>query len=142
MRKTGRNDPYPCGSGRKYKKCCMLKEKAKPHQEAALHAHQGAVEKAIAWLSRRYHDEIDAWMEETWFGDFNAADLNELSEVEVEMVQINAMEMMLAEDSWVRESGEEVVFMDKVLGRAADECRTTAISASVATSATSSLGSE
>ncbi len=23
---TGRNDPCPCGSGKKYKKCCMLKE--------------------------------------------------------------------------------------------------------------------
>ncbi|WP_216595920.1 SEC-C metal-binding domain-containing protein [Flammeovirga sp. OC4] len=21
--KVGRNDPYPCGSGKKYKKCCM-----------------------------------------------------------------------------------------------------------------------
>ncbi len=25
--KVGRNDPCPCGSGKKYKKCCMLKEK-------------------------------------------------------------------------------------------------------------------
>lgn len=24
--KTGRNDPCPCGSGKKYKKCCMLKD--------------------------------------------------------------------------------------------------------------------
>jgi len=23
--KTGRNDPCPCGSGRKYKKCCLHK---------------------------------------------------------------------------------------------------------------------
>ncbi|RMD64462.1 MAG: hypothetical protein D6824_03965, partial [Planctomycetota bacterium] len=27
-RKVGRNDPCPCGSGKKYKKCCMLKEGA------------------------------------------------------------------------------------------------------------------
>ena len=26
--KTGRNDPCPCGSGRKYKKCCLRKAKA------------------------------------------------------------------------------------------------------------------
>ncbi|MBN2327256.1 MAG: preprotein translocase subunit SecA [Candidatus Omnitrophica bacterium] len=26
--KVGRNDPCPCGSGKKYKKCCMLKEQA------------------------------------------------------------------------------------------------------------------
>jgi hypothetical protein len=24
--KTGRNDPCPCGSGRKFKKCCVAKE--------------------------------------------------------------------------------------------------------------------
>ena len=25
LSKVGRNDPCPCGSGKKYKKCCMLK---------------------------------------------------------------------------------------------------------------------
>ena len=25
--KVGPNDPYPCGSGKKYKKCCMQKDK-------------------------------------------------------------------------------------------------------------------
>lgn len=28
MKKIGRNDPCPCGSGRKYKKCCLDKDKA------------------------------------------------------------------------------------------------------------------
>ncbi|MGB9628359.1 MAG: preprotein translocase subunit SecA [Thermodesulfobacteriota bacterium] len=28
-RKIGRNDPCPCGSGKKYKKCCLLKEEAR-----------------------------------------------------------------------------------------------------------------
>ncbi len=28
--KVGRNDPCPCGSGRKYKKCCLLKQSAAP----------------------------------------------------------------------------------------------------------------
>jgi uncharacterized protein YecA (UPF0149 family) len=23
LRKVGRNDPYPCGSGKKFKRCCM-----------------------------------------------------------------------------------------------------------------------
>jgi preprotein translocase subunit SecA len=27
-KKVGRNDPCPCGSGKKYKKCCLLKEEA------------------------------------------------------------------------------------------------------------------
>jgi len=31
--KTGRNDPCPCGSGRKYKKCCMKKAAGMPLRE-------------------------------------------------------------------------------------------------------------
>jgi hypothetical protein len=30
--KAGRNDPCPCGSGRKYKKCCMLKKVTTPDE--------------------------------------------------------------------------------------------------------------
>ena len=30
MTKTGRNDPCPCGSGKKYKKCCPLRARQKP----------------------------------------------------------------------------------------------------------------
>ncbi len=26
MEKTGRNDPCPCGSGKKYKKCCEIQK--------------------------------------------------------------------------------------------------------------------
>jgi len=29
-KKVGRNDPCPCGSGKKYKRCCLLKEEARP----------------------------------------------------------------------------------------------------------------
>ncbi len=31
-KKIGRNDPCPCGSGKKYKKCCMLKDRMKQTQ--------------------------------------------------------------------------------------------------------------
>ena len=29
MQKVGRNDPCPCGSGKKFKKCCKVKQKHK-----------------------------------------------------------------------------------------------------------------
>ncbi len=29
QQKTGRNDPCPCGSGKKFKKCCEMKAKTK-----------------------------------------------------------------------------------------------------------------
>jgi len=30
MEKVGRNDPCPCGSGKKYKQCCLTKNLKKP----------------------------------------------------------------------------------------------------------------
>ena len=36
MHTAGRNDPCPCGSGKKYKKCCELREKSKKIQAVKL----------------------------------------------------------------------------------------------------------
>jgi Flp pilus assembly protein TadD len=33
--KTGRNDPCPCGSGKKYKQCCLRKEEQAEHESLA-----------------------------------------------------------------------------------------------------------
>jgi tetratricopeptide (TPR) repeat protein len=35
MVKPGRNDPCPCGSGKKYKKCCLAKEEAAEREQLA-----------------------------------------------------------------------------------------------------------
>lgn len=35
MPKTGRNDPRPCGSGKKYKHCCLHKDEAAEHASLA-----------------------------------------------------------------------------------------------------------
>lgn len=35
MEKAGRNDPCPCGSGKKYKKCCLPMHQADERQRAA-----------------------------------------------------------------------------------------------------------
>ena len=49
--KPGRNEPCPCGSGKKYKNCCA-KAEAQSLQEAK--AHEEAVPRAIGWLAQ-YH---------------------------------------------------------------------------------------
>ncbi|NCP78894.1 MAG: zinc chelation protein SecC, partial [Desulfuromonadales bacterium] len=33
MSNIGRNEPCPCGSGRKYKKCCLLKEESRASRQ-------------------------------------------------------------------------------------------------------------
>jgi tetratricopeptide (TPR) repeat protein len=46
MAQVGRNDPCPCGSGNKYKRCCLAKDEAAEHarlQRAALEAKEAAV---------------------------------------------------------------------------------------------------
>ena len=36
--KVGRNAPCPCGSGKKYKKCCLDKDKAAPLEHRRIDA--------------------------------------------------------------------------------------------------------
>jgi len=44
MSKVNRNDPCPCGSGKKYKQCCMHKDQAPRRQRAALAAQLAAAD--------------------------------------------------------------------------------------------------
>jgi tetratricopeptide (TPR) repeat protein len=64
MAKVGRNDPCPCGSGKKYKRCCLEKDEAAAR---ALAAARPAVAEEIA-------DKLDAAYEEDEFtAESNAA---------------------------------------------------------------------
>ena len=51
MTKPGRNDPCPCGSGQKYKRCCQPKD-----EEAASAALKAAAEARAAEAARHAHD--------------------------------------------------------------------------------------
>jgi hypothetical protein len=46
MAKTGRNDPCPCGSGKKYKQCCLARDGA---AAATARAAQAAAAPARPW---------------------------------------------------------------------------------------------
>jgi len=78
MAKPGRNDPCPCGSGNKYKKCCLAKDEAaerdglveaqaRRDERAAPHRlHVGELKAEVAARLRMaeeadaYEDELDA----------------------------------------------------------------------------------
>jgi len=117
MIKIGRNEPCRCGSGKKYKKCCMMKERARQHQEVAAHAHQGAAAKAIQWLERRYHNDVDEWLSDVWFDSIDPEGWGEVPANVAESLQINAMEKMLAEGCYENDFGDDIAFMDLVLGK-------------------------
>lgn len=59
---VGRNDPCPCGSGKKYKKCCIAKEEVVRAASVQVtgQAPQGMYESPIDQLSNRAADAIDA----------------------------------------------------------------------------------
>lgn len=72
MKKTGRNDPCPCGSGRKFKKCCFGQNHNKESfiytdldefsNKVVMLIKQGRLdeaEKVCHELERAYPDQID-----------------------------------------------------------------------------------
>lgn len=70
--KVGRNDPCPCGSGRKYKRCCLL---TKPISIDSLWARQRDASDKLTrdmmrFAARKFGEQVDeAWQ------DFNMSDL-------------------------------------------------------------------
>lgn len=56
MNKTGRNDPCPCGSGKKYKRCCLEKD-----QQAESEA-RAAGQAAVAAKQEAKQEEIEAML--------------------------------------------------------------------------------
>ena len=101
--KIGRNDPCPCGSGKKYKQCCG--KPAAPEAPAA-ESLKGAGERAVAWLSQHHRKAFavalqDA-MEEAAYEIFDDEDeaREALASIDEELwqnLQINLTEWLLAE---------------------------------------------
>ncbi len=63
MQKTGRNDPCPCGSGKKYKQCCLLKEAAPPKPTPtpkAAHPSPDQLDHLVELFNSGRHAEMEA----------------------------------------------------------------------------------
>ncbi len=66
MTGPGRNDPCPCGSGKKYKQCCLVKDEAKARAARAKAAEaapapEAAAEAAPDERGRKRHDTYQPW---------------------------------------------------------------------------------
>ena len=98
MKKAGRNDPCPCGSGKKYKQCCLKAEDAKTARAA--NDRSEAVPKAIEWLMARHGRSARQALDEGFFGALTDAEYQRLQLGPPEVFQgimVNAMEWLLAE---------------------------------------------
>jgi len=86
MTKPGRNDPCPCGSGKKYKKCCLLREAGSVTSLnwQKMRRTEGEVVHTLLKHVDRYYGSnaaVEAWDE---FSLWNGIPLDPDSELEVE----------------------------------------------------------
>ena len=116
MIKIGRNDPCPCGSGHKYKKCCLAKD---GQFESRRREEVQAVQSALTWLEQKYPEEVGAavnfdFMDEPDEDRMDAIDA--LSPQLDQAVSVNIGEWLLA-DAELDINGEDIPAIDLVLGK-------------------------
>ena len=80
--KTGRNDACPCGSGKKYKKCCLLKDDAREMEIRQQVQSEGSATDESSRGSIELEEPVESWPIDQGNED---DDLN--SEVETEQEQ-------------------------------------------------------
>ena len=117
MKKVGRNDPCPCGSGKKYKQCCLKAEEAKTARAA--NDRSEAVPRAIQWLMLKHDQGVRQALDEGFFGTLNDDEYERLQVDHAEAFQgilVNAMEWLLAEGTLLIHGREHRV-ADLLLGR-------------------------
>jgi SEC-C motif len=80
--KAGRNDTCPCGSGLKYKKCCLPKQEALLERLGSRRELDSlAGRKAVEWLNEIHEQQTEATIEEGFFGSIEKADRERLEQV-------------------------------------------------------------
>ena len=117
MKKTGRNDPCPCGSAKKYKQCCLKIEEAQVALAIKAPAHGAA--RAIDWLRFKYPQGLHEALYEGFFGALNEEEMQSIEAFDDDTyhaIMTNAMEWVLAEGTFIHHD-EEIRVSDLVLGR-------------------------
>lgn len=115
MAKIGRNAPCPCGSGKKYKQCCLRKGS---EQESGNQSEAKAAGVALDWLDQRYGEAmLDAFKGELLgvLDEEEFAALGDMPEDLLTMIDINIRERLLTEGS-LELPGGPARCMDLVLG--------------------------
>ena len=96
--KIGRNDPCPCGSGKKYKQCCANSEVMPTISKRK--GHDGAVERAVQWLMTKHGEAASRAIDDMLFDGLSPNEQEALQLLDTqtwEGIQLNATEWLLAE---------------------------------------------
>ena len=119
MTAAGRNDPCPCGSGKKHKQCCLRRQEAEAGR--ALDRSR-AVATAAAWLMSQHTDGFAEAIEDGYYRSLDDEGwelLRALPEDLREVAELNAMEWVLAEGEIYLGEGDDAPrsrAMELVLG--------------------------
>ena len=111
----GRNDPCPCGSGKKYKKCCMKKEERARTRSLA---RQRATARVLEWMADHYDAEIHREVQTDFLGDLLPGEIESLSELPeglAAMLRVNIGDWLLAE-ACIEVEGQRRRLVDLALG--------------------------
>jgi hypothetical protein len=114
MKKPGRNDPCPCGSGKKYKQCCLHVERIQ-----AANDRSQAVSRALSWLMALHGRAARESIDNTFLGGLSDEERDQLQELEPKLfegIMVNAMEWLLAE-GFITVKGHERRVAELLLGR-------------------------
>ncbi len=81
MPKVGRNDPCPCGSGKKYKNCCMRQDRARLSRELGLGREDAFLLNELYEYSRqpRFARDLSEAFALYWGGVYDLKGLSEIS---------------------------------------------------------------
>lgn len=97
MANVNRNDPCPCGSGKKYKKCCMLEAR---HLAGIRAANREGVQQAVTWITEQHGDAFARWVEDVWFAGVSEEERMGISTADPAIKSVhdtNLLEQMVAE---------------------------------------------
>lgn len=113
--KIGRNDPCPCGSGKKYKQCCAL---APQTGVVVKKGHDGAIERAVGWLNTHHRKAVSRAIDIMLFTGLSEDEQDAINALDAETwqgIQLNATEWLLAE-GLIQVKNEEKRVIDVLLG--------------------------
>mgnify|MGYP000855399162 CR=1 FL=1 len=115
--KIGRNDPCPCGSGRKFKQCCGNTGVAAAEQQRKDHA--GAVDRALDWLANKHRKAVSVAIDAMLCDNLSEEEQEALRAQDQETwhsIQINATEWLIAEGH-IHAQGKHKRVAEYLLGR-------------------------
>lgn len=76
MEKIGRNEPCPCGSGKKYKKCCLASEQEKA---ARRRAEANVAGNVLDWMAAHYPEGVRDAVQDGFYQGLKSAEREALS---------------------------------------------------------------